>query len=222
MSGTKVKICGIKTDEALDAAIVGGASYVGLVFFEKSPRNVDLATAGRLAAQARGKARSVALVVDADDDRISEIIEAVQPDMLQLHGKETPERVAEIAAFSRMPLIKAVSVASAADVERAADYAEAAHLILFDAKPPVVAGGLPGGNGVAFDWSLLSPVKGRFSFMLSGGLTPENVGDAIAQTGAPLVDVSSGVESAPGKKDPVLIRRFLVAVKTANQAASNS
>jgi phosphoribosylanthranilate isomerase len=217
MPRTKAKICGISTEAALEAAIAGGASHIGLVFFEKSPRNVDLETARRLAEQARGRVRIVALIVDADDARISEIIDAIHPDMLQLHGKETAERVAEIAALSRLPIIKAVSVACPGDVTRAADYSDVAHLILFDAKPPS-RGALPGGNGVAFDWSLMTPVKGRMSYMLSGGLTPENVGDAILETGASLVDVSSGVETAPGEKDPVLIRRFLDAVKTANQA----
>lgn len=217
MSETRAKICGIATDAALDAAIAGGASYIGLVFFEKSPRNVDLETARRLAARARGKVRIVALVVDADDERISDIIEYVHPDMLQLHGKETPARVAEIGAVTRLPLIKAVSVASQDDVERAAAYSNVAHLILFDAKAPARADALPGGNGVAFDWGLMAPVKGRMSFMLSGGLSAENVKDAIERTGAAMVDVSSGVETAPGRKDPELIRRFLEAVKTANQ-----
>lgn len=216
MSDTKVKICGISTDAALDAAIDAGADYIGLVFFEKSPRNVSLDTARRLADRARGKARIVALIVDADDARISEIVSAVHPDMLQLHGKETPARVAEIGQLTQLPLIKAVSVAMPDDVARAADYADAAHLILFDAKPPPAAV-LPGGNGMAFDWSLMAPVKGRMSYMLSGGLTPDNVADAIAQTGAALVDVSSGVETAPGKKDTGLIRRFLAAAKAANQ-----
>lgn len=216
MSDTKVKICGIASDAALDAAIEAGADYVGLVFFEKSPRNVSLDTARRLADRARGKARIVALIVDADDQRISDIVSAVRPDMLQLHGKETPARVAEIGALSQLPLIKAISVAAPDDVVRATDYADAAHLILFDAKPPPAAA-LPGGNGMAFDWSLMAPVKGQMSYMLSGGLTPDNVADAISETGAALVDVSSGVETAPGKKDPELIRRFLAAVKAAKQ-----
>ena len=212
---TRAKICGITSGAALEAAIAGGASHIGLVFYARSPRYVDPATARRLADQARGRVRVVALVVDADDAAIADIVAAVHPDMLQLHGKETPARVAAIRAIAGLPVIKAVAVASADDVRRAADYAEVADLILFDAKPPAAA--LPGGNGVAFDWSLMAPVTGRMPFMLSGGLTPETVQEAIRVTQAPWVDVSSGVEAVPGEKDPVLIRRFLEAVKTANQ-----
>jgi phosphoribosylanthranilate isomerase len=213
----KVKICGIKTDEALDAALDAGAFYIGLVFFAKSPRNVDLATAARLAKRARGRAQVVALVVDADDRLMDDIVDQVAPDMFQLHGKETPERVAEIAMRTKRPVMKAISVASEADALRGvAAYQLAADLILFDAKPPKGAE-LPGGNGVAFDWSFIQQAKEQTSYMLSGGLTADNVAEAIRQTGAYNVDVSSGVESAPGVKDAGLIRRFLEAVKTAKQ-----
>ncbi|MEQ1650953.1 MAG: phosphoribosylanthranilate isomerase [Hyphomicrobium sp.] len=211
------KICGINSDAALDAALDGGARYIGLVFFEKSPRNVDLATASRLAARARGRAKVVALVVDADDARIKEINEVVAPDIFQLHGKETPERVADVARLTGRPIIKAIAVASEDDTVRAEMYATVAHLILFDAKPPLHPDALPGGNGLVFDWSLIASVADRVPYMLSGGLTPDNVAAAIRETGAKLVDVSSGVESAPGIKDPEMIRRFLQAVKTAKQ-----
>jgi phosphoribosylanthranilate isomerase len=221
MTTVKTKICGIKTVEALDTAIDAGAYYVGLVFFPKSPRNVGIATAGRLAEHARnhdrGRAKVVALVVDPDDAALRQIMDHVAPDVIQLHGRETPDRTAEVAALTKRPVIKAISVATASDAMRGAiDYRLAADLVLFDAKPPVGAA-LPGGNGVAFDWSLIKEAKERTAYMLSGGLTPENVGEAIRQTGAYNVDVSSGVESAPGVKDAELIRRFLQAVNTAKQ-----
>lgn len=201
----------------MDAALQGGARYVGLVFFAKSPRNVDLETAKRLAERARGRASIVALVVDADDQTLTRIMESVAPDILQMHGKETPERVAEIARVTNRTVMKAIAVASQADVERAFDYTNAADFILFDAKPPDGPGALPGGNGISFDWQLIAGVRTPVPFMLSGGLNPDNVVEAIRQTGAGIVDVSSGVESAPGVKDPELIRRFLHAVKTVKQ-----
>lgn len=217
MTAIKTKICGIKTVEALDAAIDAGAHYIGLVFFPKSPRNVDLATAARLAERARGRAQIVALVVDPDDSGLREIMDEVSPDIIQLHGHETPDRVAEVSALTKRPVIKAISVATADEALRGAiDYRLAADLLLFDAKPPTGAA-LPGGNGVAFDWTLISEAKEKAAYMLSGGLTPDNVAEAIRQTRAYNVDVSSGVESAPGVKDPELIRRFLQAVKTAKQ-----
>lgn len=211
------KICGITTDAALDAALEGGARFIGLVFYKKSPRNVDLVTAARLAARARGRARVVALVVEPDDEELGEIIDAVAPDMIQLHGKETPERVAEIARFFKLPLIKAIAVGTRDDTVHALEYVASCQLILFDAKPPKEPDALPGGNGLVFDWNMIAEVSDRVPYMLSGGLTPANVADAIRQTGAKLVDVSSGVESAPGRKDPELIRRFLQAVKNAKQ-----
>jgi phosphoribosylanthranilate isomerase len=212
-----VKICGLRTEAALQAALSGGADYVGLVFHEASPRNVDLATAGKLADLARGKAKVVALLVDPDDRRLQDVIAAVDPDVIQLHGSETPERVAEVAKRFGRPVLKAVKVASPADVEAALAY-DAADLILFDAKVPEGRpGALPGGNGVAFDWHVLEGVRGKLAYMLAGGLTPVNVGEAIRLTGAKAVDVSSGVESRPGEKDTDLIRRFLHAAKTANQ-----
>ncbi len=215
-----VKICGLKTEAALEAALAAGADYVGLVFHEASPRNVDLATARRLADLARGKAKIVALFVDPDDRRLQEVVGTVDPDVIQLHGAESPERVAEIAKRFKRPIIKAVKVASAADAEAALSY-RAADLILFDAKAPEGRpGALPGGNGIAFDWQVLESVRGKLAYMLAGGLTPLNVGEAIRLTGAKAADVSSGVESRPGEKDAELIRRFLHAAKTANQGPS--
>jgi phosphoribosylanthranilate isomerase len=205
---TKVKICGLKTETALEVALDGGADYVGLVFFPPSPRYVTLATATTMAAKARSRAKVVALLVDPDEALIAEVVAAAAPDILQLHGQETPERVAEIRSRWGIPIMKAVAVETAEDARAGMRFAAAADLILFDARAPE-ASTRPGGNGAPFDWRLLTGVKGSAPFVLSGGLTPENVADAIRITGADIVDVSSGVESRPGEKDPALIRRFL-------------
>jgi phosphoribosylanthranilate isomerase len=209
---TKVKICGLKTEAALEAALAGGADYVGLVFFPPSPRNITPEAARPLAARARGRAKIVALLVDPDDALVEAVVTAVNPDLLQLHGDETPERVAQVRKRWGKPVMKAIKVATAEDAEASLAYAEVADLILFDARAPKDST-RPGGHGAAFDWNLLSGIKGRMPFMLSGGLTPDNVAEAIRITGAPMVDVSSGVESRPGEKDPELIRRFLRAAK---------
>lgn len=218
---TRVKICGITDAAAMQAALEGGADFVGLVFFPKSPRHLDLTTARGLRdiAARHGAAKTVALVVDADEAQLEAIAQTVDPDFFQLHGHETAARVAEIRARFGRPLLKAVPVASAAEAEAGLSYlapGRLADLVLFDAKPDPAAA-LPGGNGLAFDWHLLDRVKGRAPFMLAGGLTPDNVALAIARTGAAAVDVSSGVETAPGVKSPELIRRFLQAAKGANQ-----
>ncbi len=210
---TKVKICGIRTRETLDAALNAGADYVGLVFFPPSPRYLAHAAAAPLVQAARGRALSVALVVDASDDLLDEIVREVRPDVIQLHGKETPERVAAIGLRTGLPLIKALSVASQEDAERSRAYEPHVALVLFDAKPPK-GGPLPGGNGVTFDWRHLDTVKHQHPFMLSGGLTPANVAAAIRLTSADIVDVSSGVETAPGVKSPDLIRDFIRAAKS--------
>jgi len=223
MSSIRVKICGLKTQPALEAALDAGADYVGFVFYPKSPRNISYADAAKLAKLAHGKAQVVALLVDPDDAQVHDVLQIVNPGIMQLHGHETPQRVAEVAAIARRPVIKAIPVASQADAMSATGYASSAAMILFDAKPPPVTPGpggstfLPGGNGIAFDWNLLASVKDAVPYMLSGGLTPDNVADAIRQTGATHVDVSSGVESAPGVKDPELIRRFIRAAKAAKQ-----
>ena len=213
----EVKICGLKTTEAVDAALDGGADYIGLVFFPRSPRHVDIKTALTLADRARGQAKIVALFVDPDDKVLDSIVETVQPDMIQLHGDESGPRVREIRKRFHLPVIKAVKVGTSVDAARALRYNESADLILFDAKAPPGTK-LPGGNGLSFDWRALADVKDHMKFMLSGGLTAENVGAAIAMTGAGAVDVSSGVESAPGVKDAGMIRRFLKAVKEAKQS----
>jgi phosphoribosylanthranilate isomerase len=215
----EVKICGLKTETTLEAALAGGADYVGLVFCAASRRNVDLDTARTLAQRARGRAKIVALLVDADDALLAEVVSAVEPDILQLHGNETPQRVAEIARRFGRPVLKAVKVAAAEDALNALAYAGKADRILFDAKAaPAAEGALPGGNGIAFDWHALTAVRGKLDYMLSGGLTPANVAEAIRLTGASAVDVSSGVERRRGEKDVELIRSFLHAAKTAREA----
>ncbi len=210
----RVKICGIKTAEAMQDALRAHADFVGLVFFPPSPRNVAIDDAGLIADGARGIATIVALTVDADDETLESIMSVVKPDMIQLHGNETPQRVAAIRERWGKPVMKAIKVETAADAAKALDYIPAADLILFDAKPPKGAD-RPGGHGTTFDWRVLDDIKTRVPFMLSGGLTPENVGQAIAATGATVVDVSSGVESVPGVKNPDLIRRFIRAAKGA-------
>ena len=211
----QVKICGLSRPDMVEAAIEAGAAYVGLVFYEPSPRNVSLQQAESLAGQARGRARIVALTVNASDALLRDIARRVRPDFLQAHGEETPGRVREIAELTATPVIKAVKVKESGDVERARDYAGVAEMILFDASAPeALADALPGGNGIAFDWSLLESSQRR-RFMLSGGLTIANIADAIRITGAPAVDVSSGVERAPGIKDADLIRKFIEAARSA-------
>jgi phosphoribosylanthranilate isomerase len=211
-----VKICGLSTGDTVEAAIAAGAAMIGLVFFPKSPRNVSLERARALADQARGRARIVALTVDASDELIDDIAVTVEPDLFQAHGGEPPERIRSITARTGRPVIKAVKIGSLEDLAAALPYDRIASLIMYDARPPPGAGnGLPGGNGVAFDWSLLSQRGSRRTFILSGGLSPENVAEAIRVTGAPVVDVSSGVERAPGVKDPDLIRKFIEAARSA-------
>ena len=209
---TKVKICGLKTQAALEAALAGGADYVGLVFFPPSPRNVAPAVAKALADKARGRAKIVALMVDPDDALIDTVMASAAPDLLQLHGEETPERSAAIRRRWGTPVMKAIKVETAHDARSALGYRDSADLILFDARAPADST-RPGGNGAPFDWRTLLGVKDQVPFVLSGGLTPDNVADAIRATGAAIVDVSSGVESSPGEKDPDLIRRFLRAAK---------
>jgi len=209
-----IKICGLKTDEALDAALDAGAEMIGLVFFEKSPRHVDLATAGRLADRARGRADIVVLSVDADDALLDEIVHAVRPDWLQLHGGESPERCAALLARHGTRVMKALGVSGADDLARATPYIDHVDRLLFDAKPPKGAD-LPGGNGVSFDWRILRDLDLGVPLMLSGGLDAASVGEAIRVSGLDAVDVSSGVERARGEKDPDLIRQFIEAARAA-------
>jgi phosphoribosylanthranilate isomerase len=207
-----VKICGLRTPETLHAAIEAGADWVGFVFFPKSPRHVSLDEAKALAPLVAGRAKKVALLVDPSDGLMADVIAALQPDFLQLHGHEMPERVSEIRQRFGVPLIKAVGIADQDDLTRAGAYESLVDWMLYDAKPPKQAV-LPGGNGVSFDWTLLKEAGKQHHFMLSGGLDAGNVANALAITGAAGVDVSSGVESAPGIKDPERIKAFMTAVR---------
>jgi phosphoribosylanthranilate isomerase len=209
-----IKICGLSTAPTLGAALDAGADMVGFVFFDKSPRHVTLDQARALERLARGRAEIAALTVDATDEALSAIIAAASPDYLQLHGRETPRRVAEISRLFGRPVIKAIGVSSANDLVGVAAYADVANRLLFDAKAPKEAR-LPGGNGVAFDWRLLAGLDLRKPYLLSGGLDAGNVAQAIAITGARGVDVSSGVESAPGVKDVDKIEAFVAAARAA-------
>lgn len=213
MSAPSIKICGLTDAAALDAAIRAHADYAGLVFYPPSPRNVSPADAAALSARAEGRIARVGLFVDADDHAITEAVVAARLDALQLHGSETPERAAQLKARLGLPVWKALPVASAEDVARAAAYASAVDLILFDAKTP--KGTLPGGMGLSFDWNLTAQWKGPVPWGLAGGLTPDNVAEAVRITGTPLVDTSSGVESAPGVKDGNLIAAFCAAARGA-------
>jgi phosphoribosylanthranilate isomerase len=215
----KVKICGVRTPAIVNTAAEAGADYVGLVLVSGSPRYVEVEEARALAAIGKGKVGAVAVLVDADDALIDKVVERVRPDLLQLHGSETPDRVAAIRARAGLPVMKAVAIESAADVTEARAYAASADHILFDAKASQGAA-LPGGNGVAFDWLALKGFAAPFA--LSGGLTPDTVGEAIRITGASLVDVSSGVERAPGDKDAELVRRFIQAAKSASPAQAKA
>jgi phosphoribosylanthranilate isomerase len=209
---TIIKICGLSTAPTLDAALDAGADMVGFVFFDKSPRHVLLDQARDLAARARGRARLAALTVDASDEAIRAIVAAVAPDFLQLHGRETPARVADLKRRFGLSVIKAIGVSAVGDLAAVGDYAGVADRLLFDAKAPRDAR-LPGGNGIAFDWRLLAGLDLDSPYLLSGGLDSENVAQAIAITGARGVDVSSGVESAPGVKDIGKIRAFIAAAR---------
>ena len=214
MTTPEIKICGISTVEALDAAIVARADYCGLVFFPISPRHIEMDQAARLAGRAGDAIRRVGLFVDPGDALLADAVAAGRLDAIQLHGDETPERAAQIKERFRLPVWKAIATATSADIERAGKYAQAADLILFDAKTPKDAA-LPGGMGLRFDWSLLAGYRGATLWGLAGGLTPANVGEAIHRTRAPLVDTSSGVETAPGVKDIALVRAFCEAVRSA-------
>ena len=203
-----IKICGLSTLDTLDAALDAGADMVGFVFFPPSPRHLSLDLARELGARVEGRALKVALSVDADDATLAASIDALGPDMLQLHGKETPERVAEIRRRFGLPVMKALGVSDAADLAAIDRYAGAVDRVLLDAKPPKGAT-RPGGNAKAFDWRILAGAAIATPWMLSGGLDPDNVNEAIAITGATAIDVSSGVESAPGVKDRGLIADFI-------------
>ena len=212
MSDISVKICGLSRPEHVTAAAEAGATYVGFVFFEKSPRNVSLEAARALAIDTPPGVAKVALVVNADDAFLDDLTATVPLDMLQLHGAETPERVAEVKARYGLPVMKAVGIATADDLPQLDAYARVADQILVDTKAPKGAD-RPGGNGATFDWSLIAGRRWPVPWMLAGGLTTENVASAVRATGARQIDLSSAVETAPGQKDAGLIRDFMAAVR---------
>jgi phosphoribosylanthranilate isomerase len=211
-----VKICGLKTPEALDAALESGADLVGFVFFPPSPRTLGLEAARVLGERVAGRAGKVALTVDANDETLRDIVNALKPDMLQLHGKETPERVVAVRTRFRLPVMKALPIAERGDLSPIREYARVADRLLFDARPPKEAT-RPGGLGRRFDWMLLAGINPGVPFMLSGGLDAGNVAEALRITHAPGVDVSSGVERAPGVKDPNKIREFIRAARAGEE-----
>ncbi len=215
----KVKICGLTTAEAVAHAAREGADYLGFTFYPRSPRFLELETAARLAAAAPEGPVKVALTVDADDAFLERLTAQVPVDMLQLHGRETPEQVAAMRARFGLPVMKAIGIADAGDLEQIAAYEEVADQLLIDAKPPDDPRFLPGGNALSFDWRLIAGRTWARPWMLAGGLRPETVADAARLTGATQFDVSSGVESAPGVKDLDLITRFIRAVREAEPVA---
>jgi phosphoribosylanthranilate isomerase len=212
-----IKICGLKSAAALDAALDAGADFVGFVFFPPSPRHLGFAAARALGARVGGRARKVAVSVDADDELLKSAIAALQPDLLQLHGREPPERVAVIRSRFGIPVIKALPVTERADLGPVHLFATVADRIMFDARPPRAAT-RPGGHGLSFDWRLLENLDPGVPFILSGGLNPGNVAEALRITRAGALDVSSGVERAPGEKDIDKIREFIRVARTAAAA----
>lgn len=208
----EIKICGLKTSEAVDRAVERGATHVGFIFFGKSPRNIEPDIAGRLADRVRGRAKIVAVTVDADTDELDEIVDLLKPDILQLHGNESPERLLTLKALYGLPIMKAFSIREPDDLKRIEPYIGIADRFLFDAKPPN-GSELPGGNGVPFDWRVLRTLDGSVDYMLSGGLNKDNIAAALRETGARGIDVSSGVERAPGVKDLAMIDEFFAAVR---------
>jgi phosphoribosylanthranilate isomerase len=213
-----VKICGLSTPEARDVALEAGADMVGFVFFPPSPRNVTIEQARALGSRVQGRARKVALTVDADDTLLASIIEALKPDLFQLHGHETPQRVAAVRESFGLPVMKVLPIEAKSDLLVIGSYTSVADRLLFDARPPREAT-RPGGLGKAFDWHLLENLNLSIPFMLSGGLHADNVAEALHITRAGGVDVSSGVESAPGVKDAEKIRAFIRAARSAKVPA---
>jgi phosphoribosylanthranilate isomerase len=210
----RVKICGLSTPQAVSAALDGGAAFIGFVFFAASPRNITPEAAARLAEPARNRAKVVAVTVDADDELLERLARVLAPDFIQLHGKEPPNRTREVAERTGAGVIRALPVSEARDLDKAAAFAGAADHLMFDARPPRDSD-LPGGVGARFDWTLPMGRKFARPWFLAGGLDPWNVTEAVRLSGAPMVDVSSGVERGPGLKDPALIAAFLDAVRRA-------
>jgi len=213
-----IKICGLKTEEAVDRAVALGATHIGFIFFQKSPRHIEPVDAGRLADRVRGRAKIVSVSVDADNDDLDEIIDLIRPDMLQLHGRETPDRVLNIKAVTGLPVMKALSIQTSDDLRKIEAYDGIADRYLFDAKPPKNSE-LPGGNGVSFDWRLLAGLDPSVDYLLSGGLNKDNLAEALAIARPRGIDASSGLESSPGVKDVNMIDEFFAAVHRAMQAA---
>jgi phosphoribosylanthranilate isomerase len=211
-----VKICGLSTRETLETALEAGADMVGFVFFPPSPRHLSLTTARDLGKLVKRRAAKVALTVDADDATLESIVEALQPDILQLHGRESVARLREVRRKFSLPVMKAIAVESPADLASLPEYAGLADRILFDARPPKEAT-RPGGLGAVFDWKILENLELKIPFMVSGGLSSLNVAEAVRVTGAGGVDVSSGVERAPGQKDPEMIRAFIKAARASEE-----
>ena len=211
--GVQAKICGISTPEAVSAALDGGATWLGFMFFAKSPRNLAPDAAARLAQPVRGQAKIVAVLVDPDDGEVDRVAQVLQPDLIQLHGAETPARAHAIGARAGAGIIKALPVSEGSDLAVAAQYETVVEHLMFEGKPAPDAD-RPGGGGQAFDWTMLAGRRFQRPWFLAGGLDPWNLSEAVQQSGAPLVDVSSGVERGPGLKDPALIRAFLDAAKS--------
>ena len=211
--GVKTKICGISTPEAVTAALAGGAGWLGFMFFAKSPRNLAPDAAARLAQQVRGQAKIVAVLVDPDDGEVDRVAQVLKPDLIQLHGAETPARARAIGVRAGAGIIKALPVSEASDLAAAAQYETVVEHLMFEGRPAPDAD-RPGGAGQAFDWTLLAGRRFQRPWFLAGGLDPWNLSEAVHRSGAPLVDVSSGVERGPGLKDPALIRAFLDAAKS--------
>ncbi len=210
----KAKICGLRTPETVTAALEGGAAYLGFMFFPASPRALEPEAAARLAAPVRGQAKIVAVTVDPDNALLDRLSAILKPDLIQLHGRETPSRAAEVAARTGADVIKVIPVSESRDVDAASAFEGAAEHLMFETKPPKDAA-MPGGLGVAFDWSIMAGRRFSRPWFLAGGLDPWNVEEAVRLSGAPLLDVSSGVERGPGVKDPALILAFLQAVRRA-------
>ena len=209
----EAKICGITDARALDAAIDGGARFVGFVVYPKSPRHLSRDKLAALAERARGRTEIVVVTVDADEELLAAVAAYARPDWIQLHGAESPGKTAQARQYAQRGLIKAIGVAQPEDLAAATAYEQVAEMLMFDAKPP--PGGLPGGNAMAFDWQILAGRRFGRPWLLSGGLNPANVAEAISASGAASVDVSSGVEAAPGLKDPLKIAEFLAAARPA-------
>jgi phosphoribosylanthranilate isomerase len=213
-----IKICGLKTEETVDRAVALGATHIGFIFFQKSPRHIEPADAGRLADRVRGRAKIVSVSVDADNDDLDELIDLIRPDILQLHGKESPERVLTVKAMTGLPVMKAFPIQTAEDLKKIDAYDGIANRYLFEAKPPKNSE-LPGGNGVSFDWQLLTALDASVDYMLSGGLNKDNIAEALAIARPRGIDLSSGIESSPGVKDLGMMDEFFAAVHRAMQAA---